>query len=126
MIHSVCVCVYALCQLVAVCTLKASSKYPSWFMSMACTCSPRVKISAWFWFSGLPAQHNERGGRSGHSRLESKAGVVLCLNVCALWWLRYGVYMALSAPFSSVLSLSVYVPLHVPSPRMGLPGSLTR
>lgn len=26
----------------------------TWFMSMVCKASPRVKIIAWFWFSGFP------------------------------------------------------------------------
>ena len=33
----------------------ASSKNPSWFMSMVWSVSPRVKTMAWFWFSGLPS-----------------------------------------------------------------------
>ena len=36
--------------------LTASSNALSWFMSITCSASPRVKMTAWFWFSGLPCQ----------------------------------------------------------------------
>lgn len=34
---------------------KPSQLVPTWFMSMVWTASPRVKITAWFWFSGFPS-----------------------------------------------------------------------
>ena len=32
-----------------------SCEHHTWFISIACKPSPRVKIMAWFWFSGLPS-----------------------------------------------------------------------